>query len=198
MKVKICGLSRPEDIEAVNAARPDYCGFVVNFPQSHRSVDLDTLRRLRQKLHPAIEPVGVFVDAPAEQIAALLNDGTLAAAQLHGRETERDLISLREKTARPIWQAFRVRTREDVVRANASTADFILLDAGQGGGQTFDWALLDGVTRPFALAGGLNAENIPAALHTKAALLDISSGAETGKQKDFRKIQAIVTMIKGG
>ena len=82
-------------------------------------------------------------------------------------------------------------------RANASTADLVLLDAGQGTGQAFDWALLSGITRPFALAGGLNPENIPAAMQTGAILLDVSSGAETDRKKDPQKIQTIVRMIQG-
>lgn len=197
MKVKICGLSRPADIQAVNAAKPDYCGFIVNFPKSHRNVSIDTLRDLRRGLQPGILPVGVFVDEAPETIAALLNDGTLSAAQLHGHETEREIAALRRLTDQPIWQAFKIRTADDVEHANASTADLVLLDAGQGSGQTFDWALLDAVRRPFALAGGLNIQNIPAAFSTKAVLLDVSSGAETNKIKDFHKIQTIVAMIKG-
>ena len=197
MQAKICGLSRPADIEAVNAARPDYCGFVVDFPKSHRSVSPETLRNLRRGLDAGILPVGVFVDVPPENIAALLNDGTLSVAQLHGHEDEADLAALRSLTDRPIWQAFRIRTPEDVHRANASTADLVLLDAGQGTGQAFDWALLSGITRPFALAGGLNPENIPAAMQTGAILLDVSSGAETDRKKDPQKIQTIVRMIQG-
>ena len=197
MKVKICGLSRPADIEAVNVARPDYCGFVVDFPKSHRSVSPEALRTLRRGLDAGILPVGVFVDAPTEKIAALLNDGTLAVAQLHGHEDEAYLAALRGKTDKPIWQAFRIRTSEDVRRVNDSTADLVLLDAGQGSGQAFDWALLAGVTRPFALAGGLNRENIPAAMQTGAILLDVSSGAETDRKKDSQKIRSIVKMIKG-
>lgn len=197
MKVKICGLSRPADIDAVNAARPDYCGFVVDVPKSHRSVTPQTLRCLRKALEPGIAPVGVFVDEPPETVAALLNDGTLAAVQLHGHEDYAYLAALRALTAGPVWQAFQVRTPEDVRRANESAADLALLDAGQGAGKAFDWALLHAVTRPFALAGGLNLDNIPAAMQTGAVLLDVSSGVETNQKKDFYKIQAIVAMIRG-
>lgn len=197
MKVKICGLSRPEDIEAVNAAKPDYCGFIVNFPKSRRNVSPDTLRALRAGLDGSVTPVGVFVDQPVEDIAALLADGSIAVAQLHGQEDEAYIASLRTRTGRPIWQAFQIRSMEDVERANQSTADLILLDAGQGAGRTFNWTLLAGVTRPFALAGGLHTENIPLAMRTNAVLLDVSSGAETDGKKDFQKIQTIVKMIQG-
>ena len=88
MKVKICGLSRPADIAAVNAARPDYCGFVVHVPKSRRNVSADTLRTLRAGLAAGIIPVGVFVNEPVESVADLLESGLLSIAQLHGQEDE--------------------------------------------------------------------------------------------------------------
>lgn len=197
MEVKICGLSRMADIEAVNAARPDYCGFVVNVPKSRRNVDVQTLRVLRAALGDDIMAVGVFVDGETEEIAALLNENVLHIAQLHGHEDETDIAALRRLTARPIWQAFQIRSVEDVRRASRSSADFILLDAGAGGGTVFDWSLLAGLRRPFALAGGLNTDNIPSALKTAASVLDVSSGAETEGKKDPEKIHRIVKMIKG-
>lgn len=197
MKIKICGLSRPADIEAVNAARPDCCGFVVNVPKSRRNVSPDTLRALRAGLADGITAVGVFVDEDVQTVAGLLESGAIDAAQLHGHEDAAYIAALRARTSRPIWQAFQVRTPADVARANESPADFVLLDAGAGGGAAFDWALLADVRRPFALAGGLHAGNLAAALQTRAVLLDVSSGAETGGKKDFNKIQALVRAVKG-
>ena len=77
-KVKICGLSRPVDIEYVNTYKPDFCGFIINFPKSHRSISPDTVRSLVSNLSNEIKPVGVFVDEPIETIASLLNDGSIA------------------------------------------------------------------------------------------------------------------------
>ena len=94
-KIKICGLFRPCDIDYVNEARPDWCGFIIDFPRSHRSVTPDQVRSLRAGLDPAIVPVGVFVDRPAEEAAALLNDGTIQVAQLHGREDAAYIAALR-------------------------------------------------------------------------------------------------------
>lgn len=197
MQVKICGLSRGEDIAAVNAARPDYCGFVVNVPKSRRNVDITTLRALRAQLRDDILVVGVFVNAPPEQVAALLNENTLHIAQLHGDEDEAYLAALRRLTDKPLWQAFQIRSTAEVRRAAASSADLILLDAGAGGGTVFDWSLLADLHRPFALAGGLRIENLPSAMKTAAAVLDVSSGAETDGKKDPDKIHRIVKMIKG-
>lgn len=197
MQIKICGLSRLEDVEAVNAAGPDYCGFIIHVPKSRRNVSPEVVRALSARLKPGILPVGVFVEEPPEQIADLLNSGVLAVAQLHGQEDETFLARLRALTKKPIWQAFQIRSAEDVLRANQSTADLVLLDAGAGDGKTFDWSLIQGITRPFALAGGLHAGNLPDAMKTGAVLLDVSSGAETNGKKDFKKIQTIVSMVKG-
>ena len=70
-KIKICGLRRREDILAVNEAKPDYCGFIIEFPKSIRSVTADEVRELLNDLSPDIQPVGVFVNAPMELVKAL-------------------------------------------------------------------------------------------------------------------------------
>ncbi len=198
MQVKICGLSRSEDIHAVNEAKPDYCGFILHFPKSRRNISINTLRTLRAGLSDTVIPVGVFVDQPPQTIANLLAQNLISIAQLHGHEDETYLSALRRLTDKPIWQAFQVHGTQDIIRAEQSTADFILLDAGQGQGKAFPWDLLNEVRRPFALAGGVALENLPQAMQTGAQMLDISSGAETNGKKDFDKIMSIVTTIRGG
>ena len=193
-KIKICGLFRPRDVDFVNEARPDWCGFVVNFPRSHRSVTPDQVRALRERLDPAITPVGVFVDQPAEAVAALLAEGTIAAAQLHGHEDGAYIAALRRLApGHPVWRAFKVRSAADLAAANASPADLVLLDSGQGTGRTFDWSMAAGAARPFLLAGGLTPENLPGAIRAVRPWgVDLSSGVETGGFKDCQKILAAV------
>ncbi len=197
-KIKICGLYRPEDVEYVNEAKPDWCGFIIDFPKSHRNLTPDRVRVLRKRLAPGVTPVGVFVDSPVETAAALLNNGTIAAAQLHGHEDERYIAALR--SAAPgctVWKAFRVRSPADLEAASASTADLVLLDNGYGTGEPFDWSLAGGVKRPYLLAGGLTPENIRSAIQTLHPWgLDISSGVETDKQKDLNKILAAVAAAR--
>ena len=94
-RIKICGLSRPQDVACVNQAKPDWCGFVVNFPKSRRSVTPDQLRSLRRELDPSVVPVGVFVDQPVEVVTDLLNRGIISIAQLHGGEDEDYTAALR-------------------------------------------------------------------------------------------------------
>lgn len=197
-KIKICGLSRPQDIDYVNEARPDWCGFIINFPKSHRNVTPDQVRALRAGLDPAICPVGVFVNQPVEEIAALLRDGTLSVAQLHGQEGPEDIAALRTLVPScQIWKAFQIRSAADLEAALASPADLVLLDNGQGTGQTFDWSLVTGVSRPFLLAGGLTPDNIPQAIQAVHPYgLDLSSGVETDKVKDREKILAAVAAAR--
>ena len=197
-RIKICGLSRPCDVAFVNQARPDWRGFIINFPRSHRSVTPRQALALRRQLAPGIVPVGVTVDQPVEAVAELLKSGVVDVAQLHGKEDERYLASLRAMApGHPLWKAFTLRTPDDLSAALASGADMILLDSGKGTGQTFDWSLLRGVARPFLLAGGLTPENIPRAVREVHPWgVDLSSGVETDRRKDRDKILAAVAAAR--
>lgn len=197
MKIKLCGLTRPCDIEAVNELQPDYIGFVFA-KKSRRYVSPEKAEELKAMLAPGIQAVGVFVNEEPEQIAALLEAGTIDVAQLHGQESETEIRRLRELTDHPMIQAFRIDTEQDVERANASTADYVLLDSGAGGtGTVFDWDLLQAIRRPYFLAGGLDTENIGT---VKAKLnpygVDVSSGIETGGYKDKEKMTAFVAAAR--
>lgn len=196
-KIKICGLTRAQDIQTANALQLDYIGFVFA-PKSKRFVPPEQAKQLRQQLAPGIQAVGVFVNAPPEQIAALLADGTIDIAQLHGQEDAACIARLRSLTRAPIWQAFRIENTEDISRANASPADLVLLDHGAGGtGERFDWALLHGMTRPFVLAGGLTPQNAAEAIakaHPYA--VDASSGCETNGVKDPARMLAFVNAVR--
>lgn len=197
MKIKLCGLTRPCDIEAVNELQPDYIGFVFA-KKSRRYVSPEKAEELKAMLAPGIQAVGVFVNEEPEQIVSLLEAGTIDVAQLHGQEGEREIRQLRELTDHPLIQAFRIDTEQDVERANASTADYVLLDSGAGGtGTVFDWDLLQAIRRPYFLAGGLDTENLGT---VKAKLnpygIDVSSGIETDGYKDKEKMTAFVAAAR--
>ncbi|MEL7621992.1 MAG: phosphoribosylanthranilate isomerase [Clostridiales bacterium] len=197
-KIKICGLSRPCDIDYVNEAAPDYCGFIIDFPESHRNVTPQQVRDLTRNLAPGIIPVGVLVDQPLEKAAALLQEGIIAAVQLHGREDEQYIAALRSRVAgKPIWKAFRIRVLSDLAAAAASSADQIILDNGGGSGQSFDWSLTAAISRPFFLAGGLNPGNLAAAIRQVRPMgVDLSSGVETDRCKDKQKILTAVAAAR--
>ena len=195
-QIKMCGLRRPEDIRAVNGLKPEYIGFVF-FPGSRRYITPEAARTLKEILDPGIEAVGVFVDENPETVAELLADRTIDMAQLHGHEDEQYLAHLRELTGRPLIQAFRIRSAEDAVRAQASSADWILLDAGAGDGRMFDWNWLRTVERPYFLAGGLTPENAGRAVkELKPYAVDVSSGIETGGFKDVQKMRAFIQAVR--
>lgn len=196
MKIKICGLTRPQDIEAVNRYRPDYVGFVIDFPKSRRSCTPEQVRTLRRRLSPAIPAVGVTVNQPLAHIAALLESGTIDIAQLHGQEDDTYVRALQARTGKAVWKAFRIRSQADLEQARRSSADLILLDNGYGTGEVFDWTLVRDIGRPFALAGGLNTENLHDAANMRPRVMDISSGAETDGVKDADKIRTLIELVR--
>ena len=196
-KIKLCGLTRPEDIAAANALKPEYIGFVFA-PKSRRAVSREKAAGLRAQLSPEIQTVGVFVNEAPETVARLLNEDLLDIAQLHGQEDAAYLARLRGLTGKPLWQAFRAETAAGLAAAARSTADMVLLDSGAGGtGKVFDWALLENFKRDYLLAGGLGPENAADAverLHPYA--VDVSSGIETAGKKDEQKMAAFVAAVR--
>lgn len=196
-KIKLCGLSRPCDIQWANELQPDYIGFVFA-PQSRRYVSPEKAAELKSLLNPGIRAVGVFVNSQPEAAAELLNRGILDIAQLHGAEDEAWISRLRALTDRPVWQAFRMDTAADAQRAEKSSADLILADSGAGGtGTVFDWSLLKKITRPFILAGGLGPDNVGEAIKALAPYgVDVSSGIETNGVKDKQKMAAFAAAVR--
>ena len=195
-KMKICGLMRVQDAQYANAVQPDFAGMILS-AGFRRSVTAETAQTIRDALNPDIPAVGVFVDEKIEAITAFLQRGIIQAVQLHGHEDAAYIAALRQVTDVMILQAFRIRSTEDVQRAQQSAADMILLDSGTGTGQVFDWSLLSGITRPFFLAGGLQPENVKEAIRTvRPSGVDVSSGVETDGQKDPQKIRAFADAVR--
>lgn len=196
-KIKLCGLKRVCDIEWANELKPDYIGFVF-VKQSRRYVSPNDAGELKRLLHPSIKVVGVFVDAELEVIAGIEEQNIIDVVQLHGSEDETYLRQLRERINVPIFQAFCIKTEEDVKRAEESSADMVLLDAGAGCGEVFDWSLLKNINRPYFLAGGLTPENVSDALEGLHPYgVDASSALETDGVKDKVKMAAFVKAVRG-
>lgn len=194
--IKTCGMTRLEDIAAVNEAHPDMCGFIIDFPKSTRSVSAEQQIELASRLDPTICSVGVFVDAPINQIVALAHIGSIQAIQLHGNEDEDYIAHFREQCTLPIIKAFQIKNANDLAKAETSSADMVLLDSGQGSGKSFDWSLLKTFARPYLLAGGLYPQTIPEALNNLNPWgVDLSSGLETNGLKDREKIQCATAIV---
>lgn len=198
-KIKLCGLSRPQDIQTANELKPDYIGFVFA-PKSRRYVTPKRAAELRGLLDPGITAVGVFVNEAPKAVAELLDRGVIDIAQLHGTEDEEYISALRALTEQAADQGLSDRQPEqDILAAQTSTADYILLDSGNGGtGTCFDWSLIRRLERPYFLAGGLRVDNVGDAV---AALdpyaVDVSSGIETGGVKDTNKMIEFVHAVRG-
>ena len=186
-KIKMCGLSRPEDIAFANEVKPDFIGFVFA-EKSSRYITPEKAAELAAKLDKSIVPVGVFVDSDFEEIMHTVNLGAIRIAQLHGNEPEK-LVKRLQENGVPVIRAFQIKSEDDVKKAETSCADHILLDSGKGSGLTFDWSVLKNARRPYFLAGGLEPENVSRAvndLHPYA--VDVSSGLETDGVKDKNKM----------
>ena len=194
-KIKMCGLSRPEDIAFANEVKPDYIGFVFA-EKSKRYITPEKAAELAEKLDKSIIPVGVFVDSDFEEIMNTVNLGAIRIAQLHGNEPE-ELVKRLQENGVPVIRAFQIKSEADVKKAETSCADHILLDSGKGSGLTFDWSVLKNAARPYFLAGGLDPQNVSRAvtgLHPYA--VDTSSGLETDGVKDRTKMIAFADAVR--
>lgn len=194
MKIKICGLRREEDIAIVNKYKPDYAGFIIEYPKSKRSISLDRAISLASLLDKRIKAVAVFVNAPIDQVKEAAEHFDLV--QLHGDEDDEYIKRLSSVAETPIIKAFIIKSDEDIERANASSAPLLLLDGGKGDGKPFNWDLLRKAEKPFFLAGGINEGNMHIAIkNINPMALDISSGVETDGFKDETKIKRIMEII---
>lgn len=195
-KIKLCGLSRPCDIETANELKPEYIGFVFA-SKSKRYITPEKAANLKRLLNPSIKAVGVFVDENPENIASLLSSGTIDICQLHGSEDETYIHNLRQLTDRAIIKAFRIQSASDIEAVNRCTAEYVLLDSGAGTGTIFNWALIHGIQRPYFLAGGLGIDNIEAAVKLfHPYVVDVSSGIETDGLKDKTKMAAFTAAVR--
>lgn len=202
MKVKLCGMRRPEDISYVNEFCPDYVGFV--FAESKRRVNMEQARMLISALQPEIRSVGVFVNESQDRMLEIAEAVRLDVIQLHGDEDYRYIKELRSKTSLPVWKAVRVNTAFDIVKADALPVDALLLDSFTpgvygGSGRTANWEIIKKAARrkPIFLAGGLREDNLQEAIRqVRPYGVDLSGGIETDGVKDREKIKAVKERIQ--
>jgi phosphoribosylanthranilate isomerase len=202
MKIKICGIRRPEDIEIVNEFLPDYIGFIL-VPASKRYVSPEKIVELKKNLDPRIKTVGVVVNESVEKLGEIRKICGLDVIQLHGEESPEFCKELGGR----IWKAIRVKDEDcvEILEKYAEYTELLLLDTyvegtHGGTGQAFDWDLIDFLSADYniGLAGGITREN--AALAKKKVepeLIDVASGSETDGVKDREKIKDIIQIIRG-
>lgn len=204
VRVKICGLTDPDAVDAAARAGAAFAGFVF-FPRSPRNVAPAMAAPLALRLPPGMAKVGLFVNPDDATLDAVLDTVPLDMIQLHGAETPERIRAVRSHTGLPVMKAVGIAGAEDLDRlAGAGAADQILVDAKPqpgaalpgGNGLSFDWRLIAGRrwARPWMLAGGLTPENVAEAVRlTGARQVDVSSGVETAPGvKDPARIDAFL------
>jgi phosphoribosylanthranilate isomerase len=199
-RIKICGLTREEDVDASVAAGADAIGFVF-YPQSPRYLSPRRAAELARRVPPFIDVVGLFVNEAPESLLAVCDAVPVNLLQFHGDE---DAAYCRQ-FKRPYLRAARVRPGLDLVEFARAFPDArgLLLDAFVegygGGGHVFDWSLIPPELPGFlVLSGGLTAANVGEAIErVRPVAVDVSSGVEAGKGiKDHSKIAAFVAAVR--
>ena len=200
MRIKICGLTRKQDVQAAVAEGTDALGFVLYAP-SPRAVTAEQAAELIKAVPAFITTVALFVNESAEQVQSAIDLCAFDLLQFHGDESP----EFCRQFNRPYMKAIRVRSAKDIDDAVQQYPDAkaLLLDAyvenlPGGTGQAFDWRLIPPLSVPWVLAGGLNANNVADAINqVKPFAVDISGGVEVSKGiKDRQKIQEFISEVR--
>ncbi len=199
-RIKICGITREQDLDSAVAAGADAVGFVF-YPPSPRFLSLDRAVELAKRIPPFVTSVGLFVNPDPGLVREVVAAASVDLLQFQGEEAP----DFCEQFGRPYVKVARMRPGLDLVEfAGAyASARGLLLDAyveGYGGaGQSFDWSLVPGnLPLPIVLAGGLTSENVGSAIcRLRPWAVDVSSGVELSKGiKDAAKIAAFIAAVK--
>ena len=208
-RIKICGLSTPETLDAAIGSGAQEVGFVF-FAPSPRNLPFDRAAALAARVPDHVGRVGVLVDADDDLIERAIVAGRLTTLQLHGQETPERVAALKARTGLAVWKAVPVRTRADLNAGDAyrGAADLLLFDAKPpkgadlpgGLGLRFDWHLLVGhdPRMPWGLSGGLDADNVAQAIAVSGTrLVDVSSGVEDAPGvKSVARIEAFCRAVR--
>lgn len=208
-RVKICGLTTAQDVQAAAAAGATYVGFVF-FEKSPRHLSPDAARALAIEVPPGIAKVALVVDAGNAALDTLTGTVPLDMLQLHGHETPARVAEIRARYGLPVMKAIGISDQNDLAQIDtyAGVADQLLIDAKPpsgadrpgGNAAAFDWSLIAGRDwpLPWLLAGGLTPDNVAEAVaRTGARQVDVSSGVERGPgRKDPDRIRAFIAAAR--
>jgi len=202
-RVKVCGLTRPEDALAAARLGADAIG-IIFYPPSPRGVDIEGARNVRHALPPFVTVVGVFVDPQADFLERAIREASLDLVQFHGSEPP----EFCQACSRPYVKAVRMREGVDLhqVARRYSGARALMLDSFESGkqggtGKTFDWSLIPkDLELPFILAGGLTPGNVASAVASVSPFaVDANGGVEASPGiKDHAKIEAFIREVNRG
>jgi phosphoribosylanthranilate isomerase len=201
MRVKICGITRKEDLYAACQAGADALGFVF-YANSPRYLSIDRAASLLRDMPPFVQPVGLFVNAEPEYVYSVLRAAPVDLLQFHGDESPEYC----RQFGRPYLKAVRVRPGVDLVKyaTDFSDARALLLDAyvpgvPGGTGERFDWNLITAsLPKPIVLSGGLNPDNVAVAVcKVRPWAVDVSSGVESAPGiKDAAKMALFIEQAR--
>ncbi len=210
-RIKLCGLSRPEDIEVAVEAGADAIGLVF-YPPSPRNVTPQRAGELLAGLPAFVSAVGLFVNPTPEQVQQAIAGAPISMLQFHGDETPQQCAAIAQAVRRPFLRALRIRpetTAADLLEFDRQYRDCSPLYAGPlldtwsdaygGTGKVFDWSLIPAdIARRAALSGGLNAQNATDAVRQlRPYAVDVSSGIESAKGvKDAALMRAFVSAVR--
>ncbi|MCC2956017.1 phosphoribosylanthranilate isomerase [Massilia sp. IC2-477] len=210
-RIKICGITREEDLRAAVHAGADALGFVF-YPKSPRYVTPEQAAELCKALPPFVSAVALFVNATVDEVRAVAAQAPLSLIQFHGDETPEECAALAAAVQRPFVRAFRVKPDtspnelleyEAGYRAASPWFSSLLLDtwvdAYGGAGKVFDWSLVPKELAPrVVLSGGLNVQNATdATVRVRPFAVDVSSGVEAQKGiKDARRIDDFIKAVR--
>lgn len=188
MLIKVCGLTRQQDLDLCASLKVDLCGFVFHrpspryiSPEAAGQLDSHTCRR-----------VGVFTTHDPEQILREAQTARLDWIQLHANQTDQLIRQIDPSRTIRVW------TPATTWPLHAPLTPYILMDAGYGTGRCLDWHNLPHTNTPFIIAGGLDATTVPAMLQIlNPAGIDLNSGVETAPGiKDHRKLSYLLEQLK--
>ena len=207
-KIKICGLTKPEDMDVLNALQVELAGFVF-YKASPRHLSQDRAAQLAARCRPEMERVALLVDPSDDEVDMAMAAISPHHLQLHGQESPERVREIRRRGACDIIKALPIETPHDLAQARdyAAVADWFLFDAKPspgglpgGNGDPFDWTHLSAYdqSQAYLLAGGLTAENVGRALAiSQAPMVDISSGVESAPgEKNPKRIEQFVKAVR--
>lgn len=196
-RVMLTGMFLERDVAAVNAAGPDLCGFTVNLSYSRRNVAIGRLASLVRELDPKIPAVGLFVDQPIGMVAELA-DTVLDLLELGGSEDDAYIRAVRNLVDIPICQRIRLDGPAAAERANASTADIVMLKGSWYILTDRDLDLIRQVNRPYILSGGLTPGNLRRTVDLLSPWgVDLDTGIEQNGFKSAEKIASAIGVVRG-
>ena len=210
-RIKICGLTRLEDVAGAIAAGADAVGFVF-YAKSPRYIQPEAAAKLIAQIPPFVTAVGLFVNASVEEVQAVVAQTSIAMLQFHGDETVDQCAAIAAAVNRPFMRAIRVKPDtspadllkyESDYRAASRLFTGLLLDtyvdSYGGSGKVFDWSLIpENIAPRVVLSGGLSVQNATDAVtRVRPYAVDISSGVERDKGiKDIAKIRAFIAAVQ--